>query len=327
VLSQQRLNWLDGRRQAVEALLERRPDLAADPAAVLELAAQEYALRRSDGEQPSEAEHLRRFPSLADRLPERLAAARSTETAPPQTRPPTPAADTAVVGRAAFLAGLDRLALLEPDRRRACDALDGCGDGLALSRELLARGWLTPLQADLLLNGRGDELALGPYVLLRRLGGGGMGQVFEARHRPSGRAVAVKVVRADRAADPDFVRRFERESRAALRLDHPNVVRGLDAGRDGGRHYLVMEHLDGVDAATHLARRGPLPIAEACEVVRQAALGLQHAHERGLIHRDVKPGNLMLTPPSPRTGEPDAPARETKPDAPAREDCPSLARF
>src|SRR5262249_53089075 len=138
---------------------------------------------------------------------------------------------------------------------------------------------------------------LGGYVLLSRLGGGGMGQVFAARRRSDGAAVAVKLVRSEHLGNRDAVRRFQREARLALELDHPNVVRAFEAGEAGGRPFPLMERIDGLDAAEYLARKGAMPIAAACEVVRQAALGLQHAHEKGLVHRDVKPGNLMLARP------------------------------
>src|SRR5262249_47379537 len=122
------------------------------------------------------------------------------------------------------------------------------------------------------------------------------GEVHAAQ-RDCGAVVALKLIHAERSDDPASVRRFQREGRAALALDHPNVVRTLDAGADGPTHFLVMEYLDGLDAGSYLARKGAMPIAAACEVVRQAALGLQHAHDKGLIHRDVKPSNLMLVRP------------------------------
>jgi serine/threonine protein kinase len=168
-------------------------------------------------------------------------------------------------------------------------------DPKALARELLQRGWLTPYQANQLLQGRGQELALGSYVLLERLGEGGMGQVFKARHQQMGRVVALKVIRKERLASPDAVRRFQREVRVLAQLDHPNIVRAYDAQEVGGTQLLVMEYVAGTDLAKLVGKEGPLPVGRACEYIRQAALGLQHAHERGVIHRDIKPQNLLLS--------------------------------
>jgi hypothetical protein len=141
------------------------------------------------------------------------------------------------------------------------------------------------------------ELALHPrYRVLRLLGKGGMGTVYLAEHRRMGRPVALKVI------DPSLLRhagalpRFQQEVRAAARLDHANIVAAYDADQAGGLHFLVMEYVEGRNLADHLAETGPLPVAEACDAARQAALGLQHAHERGMVHRDIKPHNLMRVP-------------------------------
>jgi serine/threonine-protein kinase len=168
-------------------------------------------------------------------------------------------------------------------------------DPRALARELLRRDWLTPYQANQLLQGRGGDLVLGSYVLLERLGQGGMGQVFKARHHKLGRIVALKVIRPERMASADVQRRFQREIRAAARLAHPNVVTAYDAEEVNGTHMLVMEYVEGTDLAKRVKQFGPLPVREACDYVRQAALGLEHARERGLVHRDVKPSNLLLS--------------------------------
>jgi serine/threonine protein kinase len=164
----------------------------------------------------------------------------------------------------------------------------------ALVGDLVRRGWLTDFQAGLLGQGRGDELILGGYVLLGRLGAGGMGEVFKARHRRLGRVVALKVIRRERLNGPAAVLRFEREARLAARLNHPNVTLVFDADQVGDTHFFTMEYVEGWTLAQMLDRHGPLPVGLACDVARQAALGLQHAHEAGLVHRDVKPSNLLL---------------------------------
>jgi len=134
---------------------------------------------------------------------------------------------------------------------------------------------------------------LGRYEILGRLAAGGMGDVFKARHAELGKVVALKVLPAGQM-DEVRVARFKNEIRAIGRLNHPNIVAAHDAGELGGVHFLVMDFVEGLDLARVLERRGRLSIPEACEAVRQAALGLQHAFERGLVHRDVKPSNLML---------------------------------
>src|SRR5262249_55197380 len=136
---------------------------------------------------------------------------------------------------------------------------------------------------------------LGAYVLLDKLGEGGMGVVFKARHQKLGRVVALKVVRPEHLTKPEAVRRFRREMRAAAQLDHPNLVRAYDADETEGKHFIAMEYVDGVTLARYVKEHGPLPPAHACECVRQAALGLQHAFERDLVHRDIKPSNLLLS--------------------------------
>ena len=125
------------------------------------------------------------------------------------------------------------------------------------------------------------------YRLIARLGAGGMGTVYQALHTSLGRTVALKVLPADRMSDPNAVARFQREMKAVGRLDHPNIVRAYDAGEQDGTHFLVMEHVEGLDLAALVTTVGPLPIADACELMRQAAVGLQYAHEHGLVHRDI----------------------------------------
>jgi hypothetical protein len=134
------------------------------------------------------------------------------------------------------------------------------------------------------------------YRVLEVLGAGGMGVVYKAVHRLMERVVALKVINQLLTARPGFVERFRREVKAAARLAHPNIVTAYDAEEAGGTHFLVMEYVIGTNMDREVARRGPLPVREACDLVRQAALGLQHAYERGMVHCDIKPHNLLLTP-------------------------------
>jgi hypothetical protein len=156
------------------------------------------------------------------------------------------------------------------------------------------------------------------YEVLELLGSGGMGSVYKARHRLMDRLVALKVIRRRLMDRPGVVERFRREVKAAAELLHPNIVTAHDADQAGATHFLVMEFVEGVTLAQCVAERGPLPVAEACDCVRQAALALQHAHDKGMVHRDIKPHNLMLTP-SPLPRFPEAGERGArKPLAPRR---------
>jgi tRNA A-37 threonylcarbamoyl transferase component Bud32 len=213
--------------------------------------------------------------------------------------PAYPGADvprTPVQSAADLVEALRLLRLLEPAQAAPLARLqEAYPEPRALAAALIRRDWLTPYQANLLLRGRGGELLLGSYVLLQRLGAGGMGAVFKARNWKLGRVVAIKVIRKERLDKPDVVRRFHREIRAAAQLDHPNIVRALDADEVDGTHLLIMEYAPGADLGKLVKKHGPLPAEKACDYCRQAALGLQHAHQHGLVHRDVKPRNLLLT--------------------------------
>jgi serine/threonine protein kinase/biotin carboxyl carrier protein len=142
------------------------------------------------------------------------------------------------------------------------------------------------------------ELADHPrYRIVKRLGSGGMGTVYLAEHRLMDRLVALKVIRHDLLGNELLVERFRREVKAAARLAlHPNIVAAYDAEQAGDSHFLVMEFVEGVDLAHLVKRQGPLPFALACQAVKQAAEGLEHAFQRGMVHRDIKPQNLMRTP-------------------------------
>jgi serine/threonine protein kinase len=186
---------------------------------------------------------------------------------------------------------LEKAALDEVSRTKLAQG----DDPMPLARELLQRNSLTSYQVNMLLQGKGRELAVGPYRLLDRLGEGGMGFVYKARHQTMGRTVALKVIRKERVGSSHNVKRFLQEIRAVSQLSHPNIVTAYDTGQVGDLHYYAMEFVDGVDLSRLVKEKGPLPVEQACDYVRQAASGLGHAHEQGLIHRDIKPGNLILS--------------------------------
>lgn len=164
----------------------------------------------------------------------------------------------------------------------------------ALASLLVAQGTVTPFQAEQMLVGR-RKLTLGQYKILDAIGQGGMGRVFKAEHVMMGREVAIKVLPREKST-PETEAAFRREIRMLGRLDHVNLVRALDAGHDGKVYYLVTELVDGLDLRKQVRRYGVLDEMTATSVIVQAAAGLAYAHERGLVHRDVKPGNLLVTP-------------------------------
>ncbi len=165
----------------------------------------------------------------------------------------------------------------------------------ALAERLVAERILTDFQAKRLLRNKAHGLVVGRYVILDRLGEGGRGRVFKAQHRLMGRLTALKVIAPQIARRASSIARFHREMRLIGRLDHPNVIRAFDADEVGDLLYIVMEYIAGRSLDRVIDDRGPLPAVEVVDYMRQAALGLAHAHERGIVHRDVKPPNLLLT--------------------------------
>jgi eukaryotic-like serine/threonine-protein kinase len=162
--------------------------------------------------------------------------------------------------------------------------------------ELLLRdGILTNFQAEQILQGKWKRFTIGKYKVLERLGAGGMGSVYLCEHKLMRRRVAVKVLPTAKAEDPSSLERFYREARAVAALDHPNIVRAYDIDEDNKLHFLVMEHVDGASLQEIIKKNGPMDVVRACHYIRQAALGLQHAHETAnIVHRDIKPGNILV---------------------------------
>jgi eukaryotic-like serine/threonine-protein kinase len=179
------------------------------------------------------------------------------------------------------------------DKVRAAQTLPGTPATLA---GLLVRdGLLTHFQAEQFLQGKWRRFTLGKYKVLERLGAGGMGTVYLCEHKLMRRRVAVKVLPEQKARDSSSLERFYREARAVAALDHPNIVRAYDIDQDDKLHFLVMEHVDGSSLQDIVKKTGPMDVLRACHYIRQAALGLQHAHDTaGIVHRDIKPGNILV---------------------------------
>ena len=195
-----------------------------------------------------------------------------------------------------LVSAVDASRLLEPPQATAFKQMQRqYTDPRALAKAVVDKGWLTAYQIKRVANGKTADLTIGQYTLLDVIGEGGMGQVFKARHRGLNRLVALKVIRKDRLGNPDAARRFLREIRATSQLAHPNIVLALDAEQAGDTHFIAMEFVEGADLLKLIKKHNTLPTAQACDYACQAALGLQHAHEMGLVHRDIKPSNLLVT--------------------------------
>jgi serine/threonine protein kinase len=185
--------------------------------------------------------------------------------------------------------------LLDPFERRLSTTRISTSQPQQLAVAMVKEGLLSNFQASHLLRGKWRNFILcGKYKILEQLGTGGMGHVLLCEHMRMHKLVAVKILPTDKSADDMLVKRFTREARAAGALNHPNIVRAFDIDDEKKFHFIVMEYVDGASLHDIVAKFGPLPIARACHYIRQAALGLQHAHEHGLVHRDIKPANLLL---------------------------------
>src|SRR5262245_46305584 len=157
---------------------------------------------------------------------------------------------------------------------------------------LLRRGLLTEFQAGLLRSQNVSGLVVGPFRLVDRLGEGDLFHVYLARHAPTGQAVSLKVLRQELQDDPMARKQLRQETSIVTRLKHPRFPRGIDV--DPGQTYLPTDYIAGVDLQRIVQQLGPLPANQACDYIHQAALGLQHAYEQGLVHRDLKPGNILV---------------------------------
>lgn len=208
--------------------------------------------------------------------------------------------DTAIsnVSIADFLIGLSQSGLLpqvEMDKLRRKSQDDPTSTVAALVEWLVQEHKLTTYQAEILARGQQGGLVIGNYVILEKLGQGGMGTVFLARHRRMNRLVALKVLPQSLSSIPEAILRFQREVEAAARLQHPNIAAAFDADEASGVHFLVMEYVDGPTLSSYVKQRGALPLSPAVRLMVQAASGLAAAHAQGVVHRDIKPGNMMIS--------------------------------
>ncbi len=179
---------------------------------------------------------------------------------------------------------------IPPEKRDAPEHLDR-----RLARQAVHAKALTLWQAQQLLAGRTTGFKVDRYVLMDLIGQGGMGRVYLATDSRLNRRVALKILSPERVNNPRAVARFQREARVGAQLQHENLVRIYDFGESSGRYYLVMEHIEGKTIGTLITEGGPMPPATAVRLVRQVAMGLEHAHRKGLIHRDVNPYNILVT--------------------------------
>jgi eukaryotic-like serine/threonine-protein kinase len=186
--------------------------------------------------------------------------------------------------------GLVSAAQIAPALARVAAGTSGRGT----ARAFVAAGLLTKFQAELLLAGRTTGFFLGQYTILDQLGQGGMGRVYKAVHKTLDRVVALKMLAPQLVRTPRARALFKRELRAAGQLNHPNIVTAYDANKIDGRHFLVLEYVDGPNLDQLVREHGPLPVGLACEIIRQAALGLECAYGLGMVHRDIKPANLLI---------------------------------
>ena len=169
----------------------------------------------------------------------------------------------------------------------------GLDDRDALGDFLEQIGLITAFQAGELRNQRVADLVMDNYLILDRLGEGGMGTVFRARHKRMRRIVAIKVLNPEIQENPDHLQRFQREIETLARLNHPGVIQAYDANFGTSGFFLVLEFVEGSDLDGIVRKHGPLPVSEAIDAMIQSAKALQYVHDQGMVHRDIKPQNLM----------------------------------
>lgn len=198
-----------------------------------------------------------------------------------------------------FLSAVRQSGLIEDSQlKKFCQSFEQAGkdrlDTDRIAGELVEANLLSKWQIDKLLQGKHKGFFLGKYKLISLLGSGGMSAVYLAEHTLMRRRVAIKVLPQSRIEDSSYLERFHREAQAVASLDHPNIMRAYDVDQEGKIHFLVMEYIEGQSFLELVTENGPLKFVNAAEYIRQASEGLSHAHEAGMIHRDIKPGNILV---------------------------------
>ena len=266
--------WQLGDRPQIEDSLRQFPEVATD--LLKPLLTMEIDYRRQRGEKPLWGEYLPRFPQAVAILTELLGPNLTAEI---------------------ILEQITNIGLVAPhhlaalQQRKANRPATFSGEDLL--GELVASHILTAYQAKRIAAGKSKSLTLEKFILLDKLGQGGMGTVWKAWHREADEIVALKVLDPALTQRKDMLSRFQRESRLATLLKHPNIVATYRAAQHGANHFLVMEYIDGIDLASQLKAEGPVSISTAVEWVSQIANGLESAHQQGIIHRDIKLANLL----------------------------------
>ena len=281
----------------VEDYLRTFPEYGSIDGLSDEVLAEEYRVRRLWGDCPGHEQFQRRFPRRRGLVEALQAVDEELLTSDRTADRRKDAGEAHAISVEQFLARLTKSRLIADEEVRQLheqQQKNPWRDVPSLVEKLVAKGQLTRFQAQSILCGSLDQLAIGNYIVLDRLGHGGMGQVFRARHRRMDRIVAVKVLAPWLTDDAMAVKRFHREVKLAAKLVHPNIALAHDADEADGKHFLVMQYVDGQDLDAVVREGGPLSVSRAVEVLTQAARGLEYAHREGVVHRDVKPSNLML---------------------------------
>ena len=197
-----------------------------------------------------------------------------------------------LVKRSGLVSREDLAGLLANRARESGGVLSS--DPVPFAEHLVSQNLLTRWQLDQILKGKYRGFRLGKYTLKGHLGTGGMSSVYLSEHPIMRRPVAIKVLPKTRVSKSSYLERFELEARAVAALDHPNIVRAYDIDNEGDTHYIVMEYVEGKDFQRIVEHEGPLSYERAGDYIAQAAVGLQHAHEAGVVHRDIKPANCLI---------------------------------
>ena len=302
--------WQADKRPDIVLFLDRVEDGQKGPL-LARLVLLDVAQRRRFGDTPLAAQYKTRFPEYAQAIDEALAS-EDTQTkslavttphvaTPPERHESTsqpPAKDRQHPSVDRFIKSLTDCGLMSREEIEAfLDGLPSAGrptDAKQLAEALYRQKILTKFQVQAVYQGKTRGLVVGNYIVLDRLGKGGMGQVYKARHRVMERVVALKVLPSQSTKSDESVKRFHREVRAAARLSHANIVTAFDADEAKGVHFLVMEYAEGQDLAALVKERGALSVRQAVDCVLQAARGLEYAHKQGVVHRDIKPHNLLM---------------------------------